>query len=98
VSSEVVTATTQEHGEIVAVRPPPAPATPAGLYLRRVHDDGTTTDVRLDDPGMQVVLRTAVVSGSHRNRQVGVSYGRAGHITQSVMAALRSVTEKEPPG
>lgn len=66
-----------------------------GLYVHRVHDDGTATTVRLDEQGMQVVLRGAVVSGSLRNRAVGVSYGRAGHITQSVMQALRSVTEKE---
>ena len=66
-----------------------------GMYVTRVHGDGTSTTIRLDEPGMQVVLRSAVVTGSMKNRTVGVSYGRAGHITQSVMAALRSVTEKD---
>lgn len=94
---EVVTATTQESGEIVATRPSPAISAVPGLFLSQVHPDGSETTIRLDTPQAQAVLRSTIVLGSWTNRSTGISQGRAGNIARALMATVRTMTEKETP-
>lgn len=96
--TEVVTAVTQESGEIVATRPSPGPTGDGAVYLTRTLPDGSTASIPLRDPNVQAVLRSAVRVGSWKNRETGISDGRAGNIMRELNTTIDTLLREEPHG